>query len=216
MPRFISYCFVLLFTFGVLGGERTVHDGCFNFDRQIKEALHSPLKEVPNQVTTRSGVLKPGSIPWAAARGTVEVPFSQVYGWLLDHRNWKDMSKTELEVSKTVKAGYLEFHTVDVSVQVFAFVHAEWQEQWAYTLLKGTVEDPREILVSYQKSGGTRHLENLCGSITLRKKEQGKTDIQFYEQTKAVRMDEQDILKMHRDNFRILQTLSSQKAQKSK
>ncbi len=178
--------------------------GCFStFEQKITQPLIEPPGLHAGSISTTLGVRKDDDVEFAGARATVERPLKAVYLWLLDHRNWKDMSKTEMKVSELAKPGYLNFHKVDVKVNVWGFITLPWVEEWAYALIQGTEKEPKEILVSYQKIDGTWRIKRLCGSIRL-KAAGDKTDLFFYEESLAQHYPAKRILEMHLSNLKTL------------
>lgn len=178
--------------------------GCFStFDKKVTQPLIAPPKLLSGAFSSTVGVRKEDEVEFAGARALVEKPIKEVYTWLLDHKNWKDMSKTEMKVYESEKPGFMEFHRVDVKVNVWGFITLPWTEEWAYGLLEGTEKEPKEILVSYQKVDGTWRIKRLCGSVLL-KDAGGKTDIFFYEEALAQHYPAKRILEMHEANFKTL------------
>ncbi len=181
-----------------------VTQGCFStFDKKVTKPLIPPPKLQAGAISTELGVRKEDEVEFAGARAIVARPIKEIYTWLLDHKNWKDMTKTEMKVREQEKPGYAQFHRVDVKVNVWGFVTLPWTEEWAYAILEGTEKEPKDILVSYQKVDGTWRLKRLCGSVQL-KDAGGKTDLFFYEEALAQHYPAQRILEMHESNFKIL------------
>ncbi len=149
-------------------------------------------------------------VNYGAFRAIINKPIGAVYEWLLDHSQWKDMSRTKLAVKQRKLPGYAAFHEVEVDVNVWAFIRLQWVEQWGYAVLKGTPAAPVEILASYQKASGTDHLKRLCGSVVLKKLDANRTEIFFYEEALAPHYDSEKILQMHKDHF---ETIGSKKGQ---
>src|SRR6185295_3486254 len=80
---------------------------------------------------------------------------------------------------------------------LFVKVKVAWTEEWGYSLVEGTREAPRKIVVSYQKIAGTRHIEHQCGSYVLQAHDQATTDLSLYEEIKADRRSAEDTRDMH-------------------
>jgi hypothetical protein len=174
------------------------HGPCFDFSRVIVEPLRPPIPVVPGRDNSAFGTY-PNGIDWAAGRARVELPILELYAKLLDHRHVKDMKKTTLTTKVLERPGYLAFRRVDVVValrMLFVRMKIAWTEEWGYSLADGTHEAPRRIVVSYQKVGGTRHLQHQCGSYVLEARGQS-TDLSLYEQVKADRRSAEDTRDMH-------------------
>jgi len=160
------------------------NQGCFDFTKKVSELLHPPISLLVATDNSDYGKKDKG-IKWGAVRATVEKPILEVYKLLIDHRNYKDMSKTKLARTQIKNPNYLDYYRVSVSVNAFAFIWIDWVEEWAYSLIEGTAELPREIRVFYQKISGTRHIKHLCGTIVLRKIGKSTSNIYFYEELKS-------------------------------
>jgi hypothetical protein len=178
---------------------------CFGeFSEKIEKPLMRPPTLKPGSVNSNEGKRPNDEGEYAGARGVVRRPITSVYRWLLDHTNWKDMTKTKLKTVEGKKPGYMAFHTVDVDVNVWAFIRIQWVEEWAYALVEGTPQDPKVIQISYQKRSGTGHLKRLCGSITLKALGPDKTDLYLYEEALADRYHWEQMLEMHQNNLKRL------------
>lgn len=189
---------------------------CFDFSEQITKPLMRPPELKPGSILSQEGIRKGDQVEFAGARAIIQRPIKEIYEWLLDHTNWKDMNKTKLKVLESHKAGYTAFHTVDVDVNVWAFINLQWVEQWAYALDEGTEKNPKRYQISYQKLSGTGHIKRLCGSITLKDAGKNKTDAYFYEEALADRYHWQNMLEMHQNNIRRLNTKNDASAKASK
>ena len=134
---------------------------CFDFDHKITQPLREPLPLVEGRDNSDFGTYANG-IDWAAGRAVLQMPIASAYAKLLDHQNVKDMEKTTLSTTVLARPGYLQFHLVDVVVTLralFVKMKVAWTEAWGYALVEGKEDDPRKIVISYQKVAGTRHLE---------------------------------------------------------
>lgn len=184
---------------------------CFGqFREKIEKPLLKPPPLKPGSIQSHEGKRGSDGAEYAGARAVVRKPLKDLYLWLLDHTNWKDMSKTRLKTVESKKPGYLAFHTVEVDVNVWAFIRIQWVEEWAYALVEGTLKEPKEIQVSYQKKSGTSHLTKLCGSVTLKAMGPRETDVYFYEEAIAERYHWQQMLEMHTNNFKRLDLLGGE------
>jgi hypothetical protein len=180
---------------------------CFDFKTKVTKPLRVPPPFSKESGDVFSMGVRNKDVQWAAARGLVNLPLKRIYYWLLDHKNWKDMSKTKLQMEILDRPNYLAFHRVDVDVNVWAFIWVSWQEEWAYAMVKGVANKPTEMNVSYQIPSGTPHIRRLCGSVYLTQKDPDTTDVFFYEESRADNYSANDIKTMHESNFKVLRNL---------
>jgi hypothetical protein len=179
---------------------------CFDLRQKVDAPLAPPLPLVEGRDNHVFGTY-PGGTGWASGRVVLEMPIESAYAKLLDHRNVKDMTRTKLSTAVLDRPEYLAFHVVDIVVTVralFLKVNVPWTEAWGYSLVEGTAQAPRRIVVSYQKIAGSDHIQRQCGSYVLQARADGTTDLSLYEEVKAVRRSPQDTRDMHRGILRNL------------
>lgn len=203
----ILLCILTLSTVSLRADPTPDKELCFDFKTKVVKPLMVPPPLAPGSGDISSMGVRSSNIQWAAARGLVPLPLKRVYYWLLDHKNWKDMSKTKMQVKILDRPDYLAFHQVDVDVNVWAFIWVSWQEEWAYALIKGTPTKPTELSVSYQVPSGTPHVKRLCGSVYLTEVSPDSTDVFLYEEGKADNYSANDIKTMHLANLKVLRNL---------
>src|SRR5688572_21486713 len=137
---------------------------CFDFSQKVVQPLTVPIPLVAGIDNHVFGTY-PTGIGWASARVVVGMPVEATYTHLLDHRNVKDMSRMTLSTTVLDRPGYMAFHNVEVVLTLralFLKMELPWTEQWAYSLIDGSAQAPRRIVVSYQKlAGGTRHVQHV-------------------------------------------------------
>jgi hypothetical protein len=173
---------------------------CFDFSQKIVEPITPSIPLVPGHDNHVFGTA-PGGLGWASGRVVLDLPIGAAYASLLDHRNVKDMTKTTIATTVVERPGYMAFHLVKIVVTLralFLKLEVPWTEAWGYSLVDGTVEAPRRIVVSYQKVAGTDHIKKQCGSYVLQAREDGTTDLSLYEEVKADRRSARDTRDMHR------------------
>lgn len=187
--------------------DKELPEGCFDFDKAIDHPLRIPIPHKKKGDNSAFGENKETKVVWGAARGYVKKSIKEVYKTFLDHRLFKDMSKTTLDTEEFPKKHYQDWHHVVVKVRVFAFVKVSWEEGWGYRLLQGTAKDPKKYLILYQKQAGTSHLEHLCGNFILSKKDKNTTDVYLYEQLKSKYRSGEDTAKMHLHTLKKLRGL---------
>jgi len=172
---------------------------CFDLALKVIDPLRPPIPRIEGRDNSAYGTY-PNGIDWASGRALMAMPIKELYQRLLDHRNVKDMKKTTLTTTVIERPAYLAFHHVDVVVRVralFVKMKIAWTEEWAYSLVEGTPEAPRKIVVSYQKIGGARVIKHQCGSYVLQAIDQSTTDLSLYEETKADHRSAEDTRNMH-------------------
>lgn len=173
---------------------------CFDFTQKVVEPLTPAIPLLPGRDNHVFGT-SPGGIGWASGRVVLDMPVAAAYASLLDHRNVKDMTKTTIATTVVDRPDYLAFHLVKIVVTLralFLKMEIPWTEAWAFSLVEGTAEAPRRIVVSYQKVAGTDHIKRQCGSYVLQAREDGTTDLSLYEEVKADRRSARDTRDMHR------------------
>jgi hypothetical protein len=173
---------------------------CFDFARKVVEPLTPVIPLLPGRDNHVFGT-SPGGVGWASGRVVLDMPVAAAYASLLDHRNVKDMTKTTIATTVVDRPDYLAFHLVKIVVTLralFLKMEVPWTEAWAFSLVEGTAEAPRRIVVSYQKVAGTDHIKRQCGSYVLQARGDGTTDLSLYEEVKADRRSARDTRDMHR------------------
>jgi hypothetical protein len=171
---------------------------CFDFTTTIVDPLRPPIPMIPDRDNSAFGTYANG-VHWSATRARINMPITELYARLLDHRNHKDMKKTVLSTSEMERPGYLRFQRVDVVVTLRALFFKKkiaWAEEWGFTLTEGTREAPRRIVASYQKVDGTRYLKHQCGSYVLQALEEATADLSMYDEVIAEKRNAEDTRKM--------------------
>ena len=186
---------------------------CFDFSQKIVAPIVPAIPLIPGHDNHAFGTT-PGGLGWASGRVILDMPVATAYATLLDHRNFKDMKKTTITTTVVDKPDYMAFHLVNIVVTLralFLKMELPWTEAWGYSLVDGTPEAPRHIVVSYQKVAGTDHIKRQCGSYVLQAREDGTTDLSLYEEVKAARRSARDTRDMHRGivrNLRVVQRVA--------
>jgi hypothetical protein len=190
---------------------------CFDFSHKIVAPIVPAIPLVPGQDNHVFGT-SPGGVAWASGRVILDMPAAAAYATLLDHRNFKDMKRTTITTTVVDQPNYMAFHLVDIVVTLralFLKMELPWTEAWGYSLVDGTPDAPRAIVVSYQKVAGTDHIKRQCGSYVLQAREDGTTDLSLYEEVKADRRSARDTRDMHRGivkNLRVAQRVAARPA----
>lgn len=170
---------------------------CLDLSKLVTKPLHPPIGLSSSGDNGEKGMKDKSEITHASLRGIVEKPIGEVLRLLLDHNTTKSPKVDEMEVTDLLKPAdpsYLARHQVKFLIKPFPLVKIRWTEDWAYVVTAGTPQDPKEILINYQKIDGTSHIEHLCGSAVLRKLSPTSTDLYQYEEAKATRRSPEETL----------------------
>jgi hypothetical protein len=101
---------------------------------------------------------------------------------------------------------FLARQEVRFSFKPLPVVEIEWTEGWAYSVTRGTADQPETVVVGYEKIRGTSYISHLCGSVLLQARGPQQTEVTWYEEIKAMRRDATDTLNGIRATLRKLQT----------
>jgi hypothetical protein len=175
--------------------------GCFDFSAQITEPKHILV------TTDQSGNLAE-NLFWAAVRGDVSQPIQVLLKDLEDHRSTRSSRIDKMEIKDLKDPNYLIKQEVHSEVDPFPFVKVEWTEIWGFAVTQGTPDHPERVVISYEKTEGTSHIEHLCGSYVLQKKGDGNTDVFIYEEAKATGRSEKDTLQGLQGNLAAFRKLA--------
>ena len=169
---------------------------CFNFETKIVKPLRAPIALVQGVDAADKGTMDEGAEGrnWAVVRAKVDKSLDTVYQLLLDHKTTSSPRVAEMTVEKIESPSYLQLEQVKFLIKPFLFVRVRWTEEWGFALAEGTRESPREIVISYEKTEGTSHIEHLCGNMVLRKLTDKSTDVFLYEEAKATNRKATDTL----------------------
>lgn len=171
----------------------TATKGCFDFSTKIT----APLKEGPTTFDAKKDPsdLKEGDEKNSAnISGIVEKPISEIYQMLIDPRTIRPDPDTKITVKETESKDYLKRITQSIEITPVFFLTLRWNEEWVYALKDGTDKAPKTLVISYEKTSGTAHIQRLCGNIVLRSLTPKTTGVYLYEEMKADRREAKDIL----------------------
>lgn len=171
---------------------------CFDFNHPITSALKDPIPLKKNKKDAlASGANKEKDFYWGGVRGMVDKPLAQIYTQLLDHFTIKDRSRVKLRIYDQPREGFDKYHLVMVSLETM-LATVDWEEQWGYTITEGTPAAPKALLISYQKSDGSKYIPHMCGSIVLKEASANSTDVFLYEEINALgKRSPEDTVKGH-------------------
>lgn len=171
---------------------------CFNFKDKITTALKAaPTKFESGKDFTSKGQNK-SEVDWAEVGGLVNKSVKDLYLKLLDPKTIRSGDNVKVNASdlqsNPIAKNYLKYIEQSIELKPRWFLTLKWKENWAYTLLDGTAENPKTILISFQKFEGTSHIERFCGSILLQTISPTQSSVYIYQEMKASRRDAQNIL----------------------
>ena len=127
-----------------------------------------------------------GSSMWGQGGGCISRPIREVWATALNHAllMWDGVGKTSW--NRLAPQGSLT-HTYDVyyAVKRMGIVVAAWHMMWYYSVSKGNLNDPQQILINYHRSSGTTHIPYWEGTIVLEKVTDGVTGFVMRNQINA-------------------------------
>jgi hypothetical protein len=170
---------------------------CFDFSKKLiplpkKPAILSDAT-LP-RVSSKSGRMS-ANMFWGAARGQVGRPIQELIQEIAAHETMKSGRVTNMAVIPQETQDFLIRQQIEYTVIPFMFVKIKWTEDWAFNLMQGTKEDPKEVQIFYQKTEGTSHIKHLCGTIVLNRLDPKVTDVFIYEEAQATSRSEEDTVK---------------------
>jgi hypothetical protein len=178
-------------------GDSAGKKACFDFSKKqiplIKKPSILPDVTLP-RVSSRSGHFN-SSLFWGAARGQVGRPIQDLIQEISTHETLKSSKVSKMNVNPLETPDSLIRQQVEYTVTPFLFVKVNWKEDWAFQLVQGTKEDPKEVHIFYEKIEGTSHIKHLCGTIVLNKIDSKVTDVFLYEEAQATNRSEEDTVK---------------------
>jgi hypothetical protein len=170
---------------------------CYNFSQKPIPLPKKPsilADAVLPRISAKSGRMS-ASMFWGAARGQVGRPIQELIQEIAAHESMKSSRVNNMAVIPLESQEFLIRQQVEYTITPFLFVKVKWTEDWAFNLVQGTKEDPKEVQIFYEKTEGTPHIKHLCGAIVLNKVDPKVTDIFLYEEAQATSRTEQDTVK---------------------
>ena len=182
---------LIAFLMGAVLSIPSAH-ACFDFNTKVLQ----PIRPAPTQFEIGKDEAKSveGDLDWAETSGVVEKPISELYQMLLDPHTIRNGGNTRVVTTEIPTPLYLKKIDQDITVKPVFFLTLNWKETWAYVLKDGTPEDPKSILISYEKKSGTSHIHHLCGNILLQSLKPKETGVYLYEELNGDRRTAQDVL----------------------
>lgn len=183
---FSNFSSMLTMSFLLTAASTRAESLCYDF---AKKHEVTPLKEAPApsgpQDSEQFGVKPDESTHWAALRGEVTAPLEKVLALFRQHEVLRDPSVNEVTVETLTPGPYLFRQSVRQVAKRFVF-KVSWLEDWAASVTEGTPESPKTVVILYQKTEGTTHMQHYCASSVLRRTEQG-TDVSLYQEGRITR-----------------------------
>ncbi len=174
-------------------------EACFDFTKKITSPLRAAPESFEKDLTDRDH-------DWATTSGTVEKPIADLLKALLDPKTIRNDSNTHIQLVEKTSADFLKLQEEQIEVKPVFFLTLNWTELWAYSLLTGTSTAPTSLLISYEKTSGTSHIQHYCGNILLKQLSPKNTGVFLYEEMKADHRNSSDILNNLKGTLRTLRT----------
>jgi hypothetical protein len=165
---------------------------CFNFKAKI-HPLHAFPKTFPEGSDPAEG--EPGHPDWGSVTGVVKKPLAELYKLLLNPRTIRDDEDMKITITQTPSENFLNLYDQALHIKPAFFLTLDWTETWGFSLEEGTKQNPKAILISYEKTAGTSHIRRFCGNYLLRAISPTETGVYLYQELDADRHDYKDILK---------------------
>jgi hypothetical protein len=168
---------------------------CFDSSKPSIKLLRPPPPRFPDPGKEQESFGKDATtgFDWAAAAGRVSKPIGTVLEKLLDPMTTRDRETTTVEMEHQPVKGAIDKQHIKIKVKPFFFLTLEWEEDWLYSIKKGTPAKMESVVISYQKTSGTSHIEHFCGTILLQKLAPDTTGVFLTEEIKADRRSAEDV-----------------------
>lgn len=192
-----------LFHLPAFAGDDPPAPPCFDFKAAIKEPLVPPLEPSAKEPIEKTDPFDFGRrerdstkkrYDFAQLMAHVAAPIETVYERLTDPRTVRPDTSTKITLKDLPEPHFLKQVEQHIWMRPVFFLTLEWDERWAFTLVKGTKAKPEAILASYEKVAGTSHLRHLCGNILIQKLGPEKTLVYLYEEVDASRREAKQVL----------------------
>lgn len=194
---------------------------CFNFDQKIESTLIPVPTELPKDgkddydFGSKARDVSETRYDFGYVYGRVNKPVQKIYELLLNPRTIRPDESTGIKTKVVESPHFIHRNDLSIHVQPVFFITLDWNETWAYSLLKGTKAKPESILVSYQKTEGTSHIRHLCGNILIQKITPEQSSVFLFEEIDADRRDAKDMISGVRGTLATLRaTPRDEKAEK--
>jgi hypothetical protein len=196
---------VLLLAIPAFGGS-SVASPCFDLNQPNVTLLQPPPATFPEigKESESFGKNEKTGFDWAIASGRVNKPLSFILEKLLDPMTTRDREITEVEMSRIEVKGAIQKQHLKIKVKPIFFLTLDWEEDWLYTIKKGKPGKMESVVISYQKTSGTSHIEHFCGNILIQRIKPGISGVFLTEEIKADRRSAEDVYRGLMGTLRIL------------
>lgn len=128
---------------------------------------------------------------WGQGGGCILRPIETAWGVLHNQpvMKWESVTTSTFKMGKPPlkTSHFYEVYYVVVDIQT-----VKWTMQWYHTLLEGTKQDPKKLIVNYKRVAGTEYIPYWQGTIMLQEIEPGVTAFAMRNEIKAERTTSQD------------------------
>jgi len=176
--------------------------------------LRQPVPVHKKEGTLHGEMKDEAETKWGSAHAILGFSIEHVYKWLLIHENWKNMKITELKTRKLIRPGYNEYHRVEIELNPFPLISAEWTEEWGYIIHPTKVPATKRRTVDYTKSKGSKFIRHLCGFIEMKELNPRKTAVTIYEECDCSYMAADKIAKSLYAHFTEMRGLTPKKRER--
>jgi hypothetical protein len=132
-----------------------------------------PLSPNPEASTISSGE---GEYFWAEGGTCIRRPLREA--WAVIHNtelmNWRGTTSYKVMDAGGIPDGFTHHTKIEYAVKKF-MVTTTWIMEWHHSIQAGSFEEPNKIVVNYQRTEGTQHIEYWQGSIVLEALQDGTT-----------------------------------------
>lgn len=129
---------------------------------------------------------------WGEGGACVKRPIDEV--WAVFHNQpllvWKDIDRSNHEAQPPSEENATHLYRVHYEVDKIFTV--EWDMEWTHKLVKGTLDDPEVVTITWNKVDGTRYIPYWKGTVQLEKLSDGVTGISVRNQISASQTDEEE------------------------
>ena len=127
---------------------------------------------------------------WGEASACVARPIRDAWGVLhnQDLIVWGGVNESSYESRTDLPAGTSHFYEVNYKVKKF-IITVEWVMDWLHQITQGTMQDPKEVKITYSKVSGTSYIEYWEGTVTLNAISPSLTQVVVHNAVKAERQN---------------------------
>jgi hypothetical protein len=206
----VSGSLILLFLVNALTFSDSFSDEkaepCFDLSKVSLKLLKEEPKlfSMPGKENSEFGTEEKTGYQWAKADGIVEKPISELLKRLQNPMTTRNPEITKLEVTEVPVLDAILKQKIKIKVRPVFFMTLEWEEEWLFSTKKGTPGNPESIVISYQKTSGTSHIQHFCGNILLQKIDPHTTGVYLTEEILASRRSARDVYQGLLGTLRIL------------